>query len=121
MITPLQNDALGYCFVESAAVAVGAFNTHIVHPEWLKDVGLIDREENPLVEIDFQRPGIRLRMQRQKTTWIIRPDRLAVETTDRNKDPGSQIAKVLELLPWTPLVAVGLNYRYEADSLPASP
>ncbi len=106
-----------YSFVQCGAVAVGAFNTHIIHPGWLNEHEIIDVPDIHPVEIDLQQPGFRLKLE--TSTWVIRPDRLVVECDNPTLDPGRLIGRILTLLPFTPVQAVGLNYKYEGKSRPS--
>ncbi|MCR9211896.1 MAG: hypothetical protein NXI28_27060 [bacterium] len=107
-----QPDSSVFSLAQVSAVAVGAINTSIIHPAWLAEVGLLDDSSLASIELDLQQPGLRLTGPPDFGKWLIRPDRLTVETENAGVRPGSKVAKILELLPWTPVVAVGLNYRF---------
>lgn len=109
-----------FSFVHATAVAVGAFNTYIIHPQWLREVGIFHGNAEPEVQIDFEQPGLRLLPGGLLGIWIVRPDRLTVEMADRGGSPGNLVATVLEKLPWTPVSALGLNYVFEGETISKS-
>lgn len=113
----LVNTLEHFGFVKTTAVAVGAFNTQIIHPEWLQEVEILPKGSETEVQINFQQPGIRLVPEGNRGVWTIRPDKLIIESTERDYNPGLLISQILRLLPWTPVSAVGLNYIFEGERL----
>ncbi|MBX9656382.1 hypothetical protein K2Y11_22430 [bacterium] len=113
-------------FENGNCIALGAFNVYIIQPGWLIDQGIVQQPTGMLVESSMERPGFRFKGVTKgdmKSTWMINPDRIIVESGDAKEDCGTYIAKVLEKLPWTPLTAIGNNFAFSApsESLPSLP
>jgi hypothetical protein len=101
-------------FKQSSCVVVGTFNIYIIQPKLLGEMGVFPHGEVVTVMGDVSQPGTR--MVAQGTTWTIRPDRLVVETDKSTVDCGEFIARTLEALCWTPVMAVGINAVFTADA-----
>lgn len=98
-----------------SAVAVGALNTSIIHPAWLTEIGLLESDAEVKINLNLSQPGLVLEGGKGNESfgkWLIRADRLVVTTTEWEARPGDQVAQVLRELPWTPVVAVGLNFAF---------
>jgi hypothetical protein len=101
-------------FSKASCIAVGAFNIYIIQPEWLTKVEILGQGEELLVETNFSEPGFRFRSQKSSFLWTVSPTRIVVESTDPSENCGAMIARVLGLLPHTPLQAIGNNAFYAA-------
>ncbi len=101
-------------FSKASCVAAGAFNIYIIQPQWLTQVKILGPDEELLVESNFSEPGFRFRSQKSSFQWTVSPTRIAIESTDPSEDCGEIIARILALLPHTPLKAIGNNAFYRA-------
>lgn len=102
-------------FVKSDFVAVGTFNIYVLQPNWFAAVGLFTEGQKIAVQTDFARPGYHFAPSESDVEWHISPDRVVASSRDSNADCGSQVARVINKLEWTPLHAVGGNFVFEAD------
>lgn len=90
-------------------VAVGPFNPHIITPEWLVRYKVLPDQEVQL-RLGALIDGVAFRFKR--TEWQVDSRRLLVASTTEADDCGELVAKVLELLPHTPVKAVGHNFHF---------
>jgi hypothetical protein len=94
-------------------VVAGRFNPAILSPSWIVAHGVLPEGEfegsNLLGTniIQYTLGGL---------TWQPTLNKLEVTANDDVSDPGEFVAKVLELLPHTPIAAVGSNF-----AIPVSP
>ena len=100
-------------FEKSFCVALGTFNIYIIQPSLLLQMHALDSVIGSFFG-DFTQPG--WRFSADGATWVVRPERLAVETTDPKFDCGKRVLSVLKILQWTPIVAVGTNLVFRADA-----
>ena len=112
---------MAFTFKNSSCVVIGTFNIYILQPKYLAEMGVIERGHEVRLSADLSQPGIRFQIQ--TANWIVRPERLTVETDDRDFNCGETVASVLDALPWTPIKAVGINVSFQAglerlDNLP---
>lgn len=106
-------------FSKASCVVVGTFNIYVVQPSLLKALGILTGAELPLrIEANFTQPGFRYTSP--SLSWIVRPDQVIVETTDPQKDCGTDVATVLGALQWTPVTAIGSNAEYTSHDLSGS-
>jgi hypothetical protein len=105
---------VAFRFSDSTAIAAGTFNTYVIHPKWLVEVGLLKEGTKVKMLSDFRRPGIRYSAEDYPVEWDIRPDRVTLKTVrpDPNVDCGAGLATIIEHLPWTPLGGVGVNAEF---------
>lgn len=103
---------MAFRFKDSTAVAAGTFNTYVIHPKWLVEVGLLKEGTKVKMLSDFRRPGIRYSVEELPIEWDIRPDRVMLKTSNPEADCGSGLATIIGCLPWTPLVGVGVNAEF---------
>lgn len=61
---------------------------------------------------DFRRPGIRYSAEDVPVEWDIRPDRVMLVTKKPDEDCGKGLATIIQQLPWTPLIGVGVNAEF---------
>ena len=102
-------------FEKASCVVVGTFNMYILHPQWLVRNKIIDDPIEVGFETNLARPGFRFRFEKDRSVWSVAPDRLTIETEDPQVDCGKPIAKILQVLSHTPLLALGNNNHYRAD------
>jgi hypothetical protein len=102
-------------FQKASCVVVGTFNMYILHPQWLAKHGIIDRDTEVELQANFTQPGMRIVFPGHRVVWNVTPNRLVVDSQDREFNCGSRIANTLAVLPETPLFAIGNNFRYQAD------
>lgn len=116
MISTSKPELSVFQFVKSNCLIVGTFNNHIIQPRWLSLIGLFPSDQPPLrFESNLSQPGIRFSLEGDPVLWTVQPDKLLIESRSTDTNCGSLAAKVLEELPWTPLVALGTNTEFEAD------
>ncbi len=102
-----------FTFKQSSCVAVGTFNIYIVQPKLLVDMGVFETDKPVLLSGDLTRPGYQFETNNSK--WVVRPDRLSVESKDPTVDCGGFVERTLAALCWTPIMAVGINAVFEAS------
>lgn len=100
-------------FKQANCVALGTFNVYIIQPKLLVEMGVLPDGWIGELAADGTQPGIRF--QDQRLTWNVRPERLAVESTEATTDCGHAISVMLERLSWTPIMAVGSNTLFTAE------
>ena len=105
---------MAFLYTKSNCIALGTFNMYIIQPTWLAKQGIIPDAIEIKIEANLEEPGLRFSSPSLASQWLVTPARLAVESEEWDEDCGSQIAKVIDKLPWTPLVAIGTNTVYEA-------
>jgi len=93
-------------------VAIGAFNPYIITPEWLVRFGFYLRDDE--VKIRMVPLGEGASFEFRRVQWQVDNQRLIVSSTDRTVDCGGTVSKVLDLLPHTPVQAVGHNFHFSA-------
>jgi hypothetical protein len=111
---------VSFRFKKASCIAVGTFNIYIFQPPWIDRIVPAPAGSEMTVESDLSRPGLKITSPAWPVTWEVRPDRLVLETTSEEADCGSIMDRVCETLPWTPLLAIGSNFAFEAtlDELP---
>jgi hypothetical protein len=113
----------GFRYKESSIVLLGSFNLYIFQPPWLLGHGLLSESDvGPEVQIDLQtdlnRAGLRVANKEQEIVWAVRPDSLTLRCKKASINCGELVGKVIELLPHTPLFAIGNNIEFEGGQLP---
>ena len=91
-------------------VAIGAFNPYIVTPGWLVRYGFYG--QIGVVNIQLVPIGEGAAFTFGSTRWQVDNQRLSVSSSDRNVDCGGLVSRVLQLLPHTPVGAVGHNFHF---------
>lgn len=94
-------------------VAVGPFNPHIITPEWLVKWNVVPDQEAEF-RLGVLADGAAFRFG--KVEWQVDDRRLMVSTPTFTDDCGALVAKVLDLLPHTPVRAVGHNFHFLCKS-----
>ncbi|MHB1036792.1 MAG: hypothetical protein ACYC35_20300 [Pirellulales bacterium] len=93
---------------------LGRFNPYIIHPEWLTKEGIIAEGEAVEAEIAIGGREVAFRFKTGDFAWKVDYSRLIV-STEKNGDTAAIVAKVVEKLPHTPLMAIGNNFRYRCN------
>lgn len=91
----------------ASCVVVGRFNPAILTPEWLVAQKILPEGE---VEIGQSFGSALLQCRLAGFMWLATLGKLEVHSEAPNSDPGEFAAKILELLPHTPIRAVGNNF-----------
>ena len=99
---------------KASCVVVGAFNVYVFQPSFFAQNEIVEVGTKTTILGDFSQPGFRVSFDNYPLVWVIRPDRILVETTDLAADCGKVVATVLKTLPWTPVSAVGVNFEFQA-------
>lgn len=107
-------------FKSSQCVVLGTFNMYIIQPQWLMDRRIIPKSREIKVQANLDEPGIQFTAPGGSQHWLVTPTKLTVLTPDPEVDCGLEVAKVLQKLPWTPLIAIGNNVEYQAKRTDAS-
>lgn len=96
-------------FKSKSSVAIGTFNIYVIQPQSLAEMGVFENKSDGqiLVSGDLTRPGIRF--QAAESVWVVRPDRLSIESTNHHVNCGELLQRTLKALCWTPVVAIGAN------------
>ena len=97
-------------FKNASCVVIGTFNVFVIQPKLLTEMGLIRKGTSIKVEQDLSQPGTRIQVD--EVTWVVRPDRLIVESKRYGEDCGTPLAELLSKLLWTPVFAVGVNLAF---------
>jgi len=106
---------VAFRFQKASCVVVGTFNMYILHPQWLARHEIIESGTEVPIDTNLTQPGFRLRFPKDKAIWNVAPNRLAIESQDPQTDCGQIVAKILRVLPETPLFALGNNVHYQAE------
>lgn len=93
-------------------VAIGAFNPYVVTPDWLVRYNICREVEG--VNVRFVALGEGAAFRFGKVEWQVDNQRLCVSSSEWNIDCGRLVSRVLELLPHTPVHAVGHNFHFSA-------
>lgn len=98
---------------KSNCIAVGSFNIYIF-PEWVRRMAPFPDGVEMHVHNDLSRAGLRLFSPNLTLSWTIRPDKIILESDSPNDNCGEIMERMFETLPWTPLLALGNNFYFEA-------
>lgn len=111
-VPPTSNDAFN-------VVAVGAWNPAIFSPEWAKEHLADDKARDVIMAIPMPLGNLPPRLTIDGVNLYPSPGVLAadcVEYSDASIDGcGEKIKKISDLLPHTPIKAVGINFRFWGD------
>jgi hypothetical protein len=105
---------VAFRFKKATCVATGTFNMYVIQPAWLTKIGIFQKGIEVTIGTQMDEPGFRFIPFKSPFRWFVTPQRIEVETREPEADCGSQVATVLEALPWTPLVALGNNAIFTA-------
>lgn len=101
----------------ASSILVGSLNPAILTPNWLAQNRILTGEVSSTSILPADFPVLQFSIG--GLSWAANPLRLEVKSEDGSADPGELIAKVLNLLPHTPVQAVGNNLQFAAP--PGSP
>ncbi len=107
---------MAFKFEKASCTVVGTFNMYILHPQWLGKHEIIEAGMEVEIETNLTQPGFRFRFPVDKSIWNVAPNRLSIESQDSETNCGQMVAKILKVLPETPLYAIGNNVHYQAKS-----
>lgn len=107
---------MAFQFHQASFVVAGTFNIYIIRPDWLGKIGLLPEGSEVKIEGQLDQPGFRLSSPKLGAQWTVLPNRLILETDNPNENCGETIERILEALPWTPLMALGCNVAYRGDA-----
>ena len=94
----------------TSVVVIGAWNSAIINPDWLAQYKVI--EEVPTnISFGFGIPMNRLGFEIGDLRWEVDAVRLQVRAL-KFKDCGRYVARILGLLPHTPVSAIGTNFVF---------
>ncbi|MCA9242887.1 MAG: hypothetical protein KDA32_02940 [Phycisphaerales bacterium] len=100
---------------ESNVVLIGAFNASIVQPPWLIANKVVDPVDECTAKIELNnRAETQWRFSLDELDWRVSGDRIVIGS-GRLRSPAPYYEKLLELLPHTPLRAVGINFKLRQD------
>lgn len=97
---------------ECNCVAVGTFNIYLFQPQLIAKTSGLPADSEFEVEGDFSQPGLLIRHTNPSIEWVIRPDRIMISSLSPDVDCGRHIESILNLLPVTPIRAVGSNFTF---------
>jgi len=107
----------------TSVVVLGAWNPAIINPAWLGRYKIVEEVPESLA-MEFYTGGRRFRFSLGELDWRVDDSRLEIVSRD-GRDCGSCAARILDLLPHTPIEAVGANFAFRcpreewpADLLP---
>lgn len=103
-------------FHEASCVIVGTFNIYIIRPDWLGKIGVLPEGSQVKIESQLDQPGFRFSSPNLGARWTVLPNRLILETDNPDEDCGETADRILECLPWTPLMGLGCNVAYRGDA-----
>jgi hypothetical protein len=99
----------------TAIVIVGEWNPAIITPPWLADKGIVSRKAMPeKMPITVSPIRIGWQFELAGCQWGVTQTQVSI-TSPRGKNCGTYAAKLLELLPHTPVRAIGSNFVYHSS------
>lgn len=107
---------MAFRFHEASCVLAGTFNIYIIRPDWLGAVKLLLPGSEVRIESQLSQPGFRLTSPGLRSRWIVEPTRIILETDRSDENCGATADRLLESLPWTPLVGLGCNFAYRGTA-----
>lgn len=96
------------CFIQ------GTWNVYILQPNWLHRHGFLPAEEQVLLQTLTTGPGFRYSAHNQGLLWTVTPTEVTLDTPGSADAVGPLLARLLEVLPHTPLGEVGVTANYLA-------
>lgn len=106
---------MSFKFKKANCVALGTFNIYVIQPSFLIDIGLLKNGEAAF-HAGLTEPGFRTVATDGSCVWMVKPDRLVVETNDPTRNCGNDVAKILDALEWTPVTAIGSNAEFISEN-----
>jgi hypothetical protein len=96
----------------NTVVVLGAWNPAIVQPQWLLERKVVVAGSAENIAANPQTKGLFFQMD--GVNWLIDEQRLQIWAPDK-RDTGVYAARVLDLLPYTPIQAVGTNFFFQSS------
>lgn len=93
-------------------VAIGAFNPYVITPAWLVKYEICTRDEE--VNVRMVPLGEGASFIFGTVEWQVDSQKLSVSSPTQSLDCGNLVSLVLDLLPHTPVRAVGHNFHFTA-------
>ena len=101
--------------LSSNVVVVGAWNPAIISPPWLSNNKVVEELPKELqVELGLKPSGRIIKFELGGVQWKVTEDKLEIHGKGQEKDCGVFAARVLLLLPHTPIGAIGSNFVFES-------
>ena len=94
-------------------VAIGAFNPYVITPGWLVKYGICTRDEE--VNIRMVPLGEGASFDFGLVEWQVDGQKLGVSSASATIDCGGMVSQVLDLVPHTPVRAIGHNFHFTAS------
>lgn len=103
-------------FYQVDTIVAGRFNPVIITPDWLSTEGILPAagDAEGKITIPVSAPHLALQYRVGKFRWQIDSFRLAIECLTL-ENTAHLAAEVLDRLKYTPVSAVGNNFRYRCD------
>lgn len=101
---------------DSNIVLLGGFNPNIIEPSWLSRHDVVkEKSDEVMTEIQFG-PGApqMMRFKLDGLRWEVAFDRVLVGSGEA-RTPAKWLVRMLDLLPHTPIRAVGINFKLRSD------
>lgn len=102
--------------IDSNIVLLGGFNPNIIEPAWLSRHDVVEEKSDEFTtEIQFG-PGApqMMRFNLDGLRWEVALDRVLVGS-GKARSPAKWLIRLLELLPHTPIRAVGTNFKLRSE------
>jgi hypothetical protein len=96
-------------------VAIGAFNPYVITPGWLVKYGICARDEE--VNVRMVPLGDGASFVFGLVEWQVDGQKLGVSSANASVDCGAMVAQVLDLVPHTPVRAIGHNFHFTASKV----
>ena len=103
-----------FAFDKSSCVAVGTFNIYILNPPWLGKKDILPKNATVRGLANLLQPGFRYEVEGMPQTWTVSPTRVEVESRSVGFSCGNLVAKLLRVLPETPVFGIGNNFHFTA-------
>lgn len=103
--------------VDANIVFIGGFNPNIIQPMWLSKHDVVEEKQEPFkveIQVDMDSKSKRMRFDLDGFNWQVSEDRIQI-ASDKAISPVPMCIRLFELLPHTPIRAVGMNFRFLCD------
>jgi len=103
--------------IDSNIVLLGGFNPIIIQPAWLSRHGVVKETSDEFTTEILIAPAASQQLMRfhlDDLRWEVTPDRVLVGS-DQARSPAAWLNRLLDLLPHTPLRAVGINFKLRSE------
>jgi len=103
--------------VDSNIVLLGGFNPHIIEPTWLSRHDVVEENADEFAREILFSPGAQQQMMRfhlDGLRWEVALDRILIGSSEA-RSPAPWFVNLLQLLPHTPIRAVGINFKLQSE------